>query len=69
MTIGKLVGHLVLGKEIIDEKICEITDFSKELQMEIGHMIISSWWTGMGQPWKCKKTMEAFSLYHSSFKC
>ena len=65
--IGKLVGHLVLGKEIIDEKICEITDFPKELQMEIGHMIIShhgerEW----GSP-EVPKTMEAFSLYHSDF--
>lgn len=63
--IGKLVGHLVLGKEMVDEKIREMSDFPQELQLAIGHMIIShhgerEW----GSP-EVPKTMEAFSLFHS----
>ncbi len=63
--IGKLIGHLVIGKEMVDEKIREIPDFPKELQLSISHMIIShhgekQW----GSP-EVPKTIEAFALFHS----
>jgi 3'-5' exoribonuclease len=63
--IGKLVGHLILGKEMVDEKIREINEFPEHLKLAIGHMIIShhgekEW----GSP-EVPKTMEAFALFHA----
>jgi 3'-5' exoribonuclease len=64
---GKLVGHLILGKEMVDEKIREINEFPEHLKLAIGHMIIShhgerEW----GSP-EVPKTMEAFALFHADF--
>ncbi|GLI52009.1 HD family phosphohydrolase [Tepidanaerobacter syntrophicus] len=62
--IGKLIGHLVIGKEMIDEKIREIPNFPPELQLALNHMIIShhgerEW----GSP-EVPKTIEAFALFY-----
>jgi 3'-5' exoribonuclease len=38
---GRLVGHMVLGIEMIQEKINEITGFPKELALQLKHLILS----------------------------
>lgn len=64
-NMGKLIGHLVLGKEMVDEKIRGIDEFPEELKIALDHMIIShhgerEW----GSP-EVPKTMEAFALFHA----
>ena len=38
---GQLVGHIVIGAEIIHDKVREIPDFPEELERELKHMILS----------------------------
>lgn len=62
---GKLLGHIVLGKEFIDNKIQEIGEFPEELRLALDHMMIAhhgekDW----GSP-EVPKTIEAFSLFHA----
>jgi len=38
---GRLIGHLVIGYEMVNAKIDEIDDFPDELRLKIGHMILS----------------------------
>ncbi|NLK00547.1 MAG: HD domain-containing protein [Clostridia bacterium] len=62
---GRLLGHLVLGRDILMESSAGIADFPCELEDELGHMILShhghkEW--GSPEP---PKTIEAFALYHS----
>lgn len=62
---GKLLGHIILGKEFIDSNINEIREFPEELRLALNHMIIShhgekEW----GSP-EVPKTIEAFSLFHA----
>ncbi len=38
---GRLIGHLVIGYEMVNAKMDEIDDFPDELRLKIGHMILS----------------------------
>lgn len=38
---GNLIGHLVIGSEMIAEKVKEIPDFPVELEMELRHCILA----------------------------
>jgi 3'-5' exoribonuclease len=38
---GRLVGHMVLGVEMVQERIARIKDFPPELAMKIKHLILS----------------------------
>jgi len=41
-TPGKLIGHIVLGYEMVKEKIEEIKDFPENLKNKLLHLILSS---------------------------
>ncbi|MBW2121614.1 MAG: HD domain-containing protein [Deltaproteobacteria bacterium] len=61
---GRLLGHLVIGVEMLDEKIAGLESFSEELALILKHMILShhgqyAW----GSP-KRPKTLEAIVLHH-----
>jgi 3'-5' exoribonuclease len=61
---GKLLGHLILGVELINGYISQIDGFPDELKMLLNHMILSH--HGLleyGSP-KKPKTPEAFILHH-----
>lgn len=59
---GKLIGHIVLGVEMIAERIRLIPDFPKETGMLIKHLILSHHGQyDYGSP-KRPKTMEAIAL-------
>lgn len=61
---GKLVTHIVIGCEILAEKIREIPDFPKELEMLLKHMIVSHHGTReFGSP-EPPRTLEAVLLSH-----
>ncbi len=38
---GRLVGHIVIGAQMVKDKIREIKDFPKDLEMELTHLILS----------------------------
>jgi 3'-5' exoribonuclease len=40
-TAGQLVGHIVLGVQLVDEKIREVEGFSPKLKLLVDHMILS----------------------------
>jgi 3'-5' exoribonuclease len=66
---GQLVGHLVIGVEMLDEKIPEVEKltgepFPRELLLRLKHMILSHHGTyEFGSP-KLPMTPEAIALHH-----
>lgn len=60
---GKLIGHIVIGAELIEEKIKSLPDFPAELAMLLKHMILSHHGQyEFGSP-KRPKIVEAIILY------
>jgi len=62
---GKLIGHISIGKEMLDQKISQIPDFPARLKLELEHMILTH--HGMrewGSP-EVPKTIHAFTLFHA----
>lgn len=61
---GRLIGHITLSVEMINEKIRLIPDFPQALATEFKHLIISHHGEyHFGSP-KRPKTLEAFILYY-----
>jgi 3'-5' exoribonuclease len=61
---GRLVGHIVIGIEMVDKKIAVIEDFPEQLAMELRHLILSHHGTyEFGSP-KRPKTLEALIVHH-----
>jgi len=61
---GRLIGHITLGVEMINEKIRSVPDFPQELSIELKHLIISHHGEYQyGSP-KRPKTLEALILYY-----
>ena len=62
--VGRLLGHIVIGLEMITEKINSLPDFPVDLAMELKHLIISHHGQyDYGSP-KRPKTLEAFILFY-----
>lgn len=62
---GRLIGHIVLGIEIINKKIAAIENFPATLAIELRHILLSH--HGMleyGSP-KRPKTLEALIVYYA----
>ncbi len=64
-TRGKLIGHIAIGKEMIDERAAAVEGFPQALLLELNHMILShhgqkEW----GSP-EVPKTFAAFVLFHA----
>jgi 3'-5' exoribonuclease len=61
---GRLVGHIVIGIEMLDAKIASIGDFPEHVAMELRHLILSHHGTyEFGSP-KRPKTLEALIVHH-----
>ncbi len=61
---GRLIGHIVMGIEMLDEKINKIENFPEQLAMELRHTMLSH--HGIleyGSP-KRPKTLEALIIHH-----
>jgi 3'-5' exoribonuclease len=57
--VGRLIGHIVIGLELIDEKIASIKDFPEQLALELKHIVLSHHGAlEYGSP-KRPKTLEA----------
>jgi len=62
--IGRLIGHIIIGVEMIEEKIKKIEGFPSDLKLLLKHMILSHHGEyAYGSP-KRPKTLEAFILYY-----
>ena len=60
---GRLLGHVVLGAAMVDEKLIEIKDFPNELAVRLKHLILSHHGEyAFGSP-KRPKFLEAFALH------
>jgi 3'-5' exoribonuclease len=62
---GKLVGHISIGKEMLDRRLAELPDFPDYLKLELEHMMLThhgqrDW----GSP-EVPKTINAFALFHA----
>ncbi|GIW80201.1 MAG: hypothetical protein KatS3mg105_2008 [Gemmatales bacterium] len=66
---GQLIGHLVIGVEMLNEKVAKVSDltgepFPEELLLRLKHMILSHHGTyEFGSP-KLPMTPEAIALHH-----
>ncbi|HEV8060452.1 MAG TPA: OB-fold nucleic acid binding domain-containing protein [Gemmataceae bacterium] len=66
---GQLVGHLIIGVEMLNEKVAKVPDltgepFPRELLLRLKHMIVSHHGTHeFGSP-KLPMTPEAIALHH-----
>jgi len=61
---GRLIGHILIGAEMAEEKIGQIKDFPSKLAILVKHMIISHQGTyEWGSP-KMPQTLEAIILHH-----
>jgi len=61
---GRLIGHIIIGVEMIDQKIAGIPEFPESLAMELRHLILSH--HGIleyGSP-KRPKTLEALIVHY-----
>jgi len=62
--MGRLIGHITIGAEMIEEKIRTIPGFPSDLRMILKHMILSHHGVyEYGSP-KRPKTIEALVLYY-----
>jgi 3'-5' exoribonuclease len=60
---GRLLGHVVLGIGMVDEKLADMKDFPQELAVRLKHLIISHHGQfEFGSP-KRPKFLEAFALH------
>lgn len=62
---GKLVGHISIGKEMLNEKLAALPGFPEDLKLELEHMMLThhgqrEW----GSP-EVPKTINAFALFHA----
>jgi 3'-5' exoribonuclease len=61
---GRLIGHIVMGVEMVDAKIATIHDFPEQMAMELRHLILSHHGVlEYGSP-KRPKTMEALIVHY-----
>ena len=61
---GRLIGHIVMGVEMINKKIAAIPDFPAQLALELRHLILSHHGEfEYGSP-KRPKTMEALAVHY-----
>jgi 3'-5' exoribonuclease len=61
---GRLIGHIVIGVEMLDRKIATVEDFPDHAAMELRHILLSHHGTQeFGSP-KRPKTPEALIVHH-----
>jgi 3'-5' exoribonuclease len=61
---GRLIGHIVMGVEMVDAKIATISGFPEQMSMELRHLILSHHGVlEYGSP-KRPKTLEALIVHY-----
>ncbi|MDR3600254.1 MAG: HD domain-containing protein [Desulfosporosinus sp.] len=64
-TEGRLLGHIILGIEILTEEIAKIPDFPRELRAKLVHIITSHHGNYEWQSPKRPKLMEALVIHYA----
>ena len=64
-TEGRLLGHIILGIELLNEEIAKIPDFPRELRSKLVHIITSHHGKYEWQSPKRPKLMEALVIHHA----
>ncbi|MDP4127461.1 MAG: HD domain-containing protein [Bacillota bacterium] len=64
-TEGRLLGHIIMGVELVSRKIAEIPDFPAELRTKLLHMITSHHGQYEWQSPRRPKCMEAVIIHHA----
>lgn len=60
---GRLLGHLVMGVSMLEEKLSDLKDFPQNIKLKLNHMILSHHGEyDFGSP-KRPKFLEAFALH------
>ena len=60
---GRLLGHLVMGVSMLEEKLSDLKDFPRNIRLKLNHMILSHHGEyDFGSP-KRPKFLEAFALH------
>jgi len=62
-TAGRLLGHIILGVQLVEEKIKQIPDFPQELKIALLHLIVSHHGEEERQSPKKPKFFEAMLLH------
>ncbi|MBS3908131.1 MAG: HD domain-containing protein [Actinobacteria bacterium] len=62
-TVGRLIGHHVLGYEIINERAGKLGDIDAEIVLQLGHLILSHHGSYENQSPRKPKTIEALLLH------
>jgi 3'-5' exoribonuclease len=61
---GRLVGHIVIGAEMVSGAMAQLPDFPEELRLRVRHMLVSHHgryeWGSPARP----QTLEAIALHH-----
>lgn len=63
-TEGKLIGHVQIGVDMVQDRIREIEGFPRNLRMELAHCILSHHGEFANGAPVLPKTLEAIVLYH-----
>ncbi len=61
---GKLLGHIIMGRDLARDVMAKIEDFPQELQLKVEHMILAHQGKYEWQSPKQPKFMEALLLHH-----
>lgn len=64
-TEGRLLGHIILGIEILTEEIAKISDFPRELRSKLLHILTSHHGKYEWQSPKRPKLMEALVIHYA----
>ncbi|HZK85100.1 MAG TPA: HD domain-containing protein, partial [Desulfosporosinus sp.] len=64
-TEGRLLGHIILGIELLTDEIAKIPDFSRELRSKLLHIITSHHGKYEWQSPKRPKLMEALAIHYA----
>lgn len=62
-TVGRLIGHHVLGYEIVNERAGRLAEIDAELLLQLGHLILSHHGSYENQSPRKPKTIEALLLH------
>ncbi len=62
--VGKLLGHLTIGADMVQRKIDTIPDFPETLRLQVLHCILSHHGEHVNGSPVLPKTLEAIVLYH-----
>lgn len=62
--VGRLLGHVVIGSEIVQDKISKLKEFPEDLAAKVKHLVLSHHGSRENGSPVVPQTLEAFILYY-----